>query len=411
MSVKLQKILAEIGMGSRRGMEQVISAGRVRINSRVAKLGDRANPGDKIYVDNKFVTQVSMDKPACRVLAYNKPDGEICSRNDPDGRPSVFEALPIIPDSRWVSVGRLDINTTGLILFTNDGELANRLMHPSHVIEREYSVRVFGEISPEIIEKLSKGVELSDGMAAFDKISFVGGEGINRWYNVVLHEGRNREVRRIFEAVGLRVSRLIRIRYGNLTLSRSLSRGEWEELSLSEVNYLRHMVDLPDETEAVRQFRNPSKDSPYGKGRKSRSSPLEQRRFREDDDAHESSRRSRRSDEGSEGRKPLPHRPGWRDGDDTERSSWSKRRPSSRGSERSGSRSSESRKYSFDLDENVEKRHSRPERSSFGGKSGSEHSGHWHRPSSGKAPRRPGDRFRGRQDDGHSRRTYRKDGD
>ena len=252
MSVKLQKILAEIGMGSRRGMEQVISAGRVRINSRVAKLGDRANPGDKIYVDNKFVTQVSMDKPACRVLAYNKPDGEICSRNDPDGRPSVFEALPIIPDSRWVSVGRLDINTTGLILFTNDGELANRLMHPSHVIEREYSVRVFGEISPEIIEKLSKGVELSDGMAAFDKISFVGGEGINRWYNVVLHEGRNREVRRIFEAVGLRVSRLIRIRYGNLTLSRSLSRGEWEELSLSEVNYLRHMVDLPDETEAVR---------------------------------------------------------------------------------------------------------------------------------------------------------------
>lgn len=207
------------------------------------------------------------------------------------------------------------------------------------------------------------------------------------------------------------MSRLIRIRYGNLTLSRSLSRGEWEELSLSEVNYLRHMVDLPDETEAVRQFRNPSKDSPYGKGRKSRSSPLEKRRFREDDDAHESSRRSRRSDEGSEGESLSRTGQAGVTGDDTERSSWSKRRPSSRGSERSGSRSSESRKYSFDLDENVEKRHSRPERSSFGGKSGSEHSGHWHRPSSGKAPRRPGDRFRGRQDDGHSRRTYRKDGD
>ena len=393
MSVKLQKILAEIGMGSRRGMEQVISSGRVRINNRIAKLGDRASPGDKIYVDGKFVTEVSRDKPVCRVLAYNKPDGEICSRSDPEGRPSVFEALPIIPDSRWVSVGRLDINTTGLILFTNDGELANRLMHPSHVIEREYSVRVFGEISDEILEKLRKGVELSDGMAAFDKITFVGGEGINRWYNVVLHEGRNREVRRIFEAVGLRVSRLIRIRYGTLTLSRSLSRGSWEELSLSEVNYLRHMVDLPDETEAGREFRSTSKDSPYGKGRRSRYSPLEKRRFRDESGDPEKGRTRRRRDD-SEQSAPGEH----------------KRKPLSRSDDRRSPRKPDSRKYSFDLDEAPEKRHSGSARGSFGGRSDSARSGHWHRPAAGKRPQRPGSPYRGRSDDAHPR-SYRKDRD
>ena len=251
MSEKLQKVLARAGHGSRREIEAVISAGRVSVDGKVATLGDRVdmNAALKIRIDGHLVRVAESATQVCRVLAYYKPEGELCTRNDPEGRPTVFDRLPRLNGARWIAVGRLDVNTCGLLLFTTDGELANRLMHPSREVEREYAVRVFGQIDDAKIRQLSLGVQLEDGPAAFKTLKFGGGEGLNQWYNVTLTEGRNREVRRLWEAVGVQVSRLIRVRYGDIPLPKGLPRGGYTEMDLTSVNYLRQLVGMPDETE------------------------------------------------------------------------------------------------------------------------------------------------------------------
>lgn len=244
MSEKLQKVLARVGLGSRRYMEEVIAAGRVSINGKVAQVGERIEPADELRIDGRKVQFQIEDEIRRRVLIYYKPEGEICSRNDPESRPTVFEQLPSIPGDRWVMVGRLDINSSGLLLFTNDGELANRLMHPSNEIEREYAVRVMGEVTPQIKKNMTQGVVLDDGPAKFESFSEIGGEGINRWYQVVVKEGRNREVRRIFESQGLKVSRLLRTRYGTVILPRELRTGRWIELDKNDIDNLTKSVEL-----------------------------------------------------------------------------------------------------------------------------------------------------------------------
>ncbi|MCB5226110.1 23S rRNA pseudouridine(2605) synthase RluB [Alishewanella sp. 16-MA] len=251
MSEKLQKVLARAGVGSRREMEDWISRGRVSVDGKPATLGDRVEPTQAIRVDGHPVQIASEEQQICRVLAYHKPEGEICSRTDPEGRPTVFSRLPNIKGARWIAIGRLDINTSGLLLFTTDGELANRLMHPKFEVEREYAVRVFGEINDAMIQRLRTGVELEDGKANFKKIKALPGEGINRWFHVVLTEGRNREVRRMWESQGAVVSRLIRVRYGDLLLPKHLPAGGYAEYPLDEVNYLRKLVHMPAETQTL----------------------------------------------------------------------------------------------------------------------------------------------------------------
>jgi len=232
---RLQKLLAAAGYGSRREIETWISAGRLRLNGALAKLGDRAAPGDRIELDGKpLALRAAAAQP--RVLLYHKPDGEMVTRSDPEGRPTVFQRLPAIPGGKWVAVGRLDINTAGLLLLTDSGDLANRLMHPRYEVEREYAVRVLGGLRPEERAQLLGGVELEDGRARFDKLEPSGAaEGANRWYRVVLREGRNREVRRLFEALGRKVSRLLRVRYGSVELPRDLRPGRWIELDANSV--------------------------------------------------------------------------------------------------------------------------------------------------------------------------------
>ena len=244
MSEKLQKVLARVGLGSRRYMEEVIAAGRVSVNGQVAQVGERIEPGDELRIDGRKVQFQIEDEIRRRVLIYYKPEGEICSRNDPEQRPTVFDNLPAIANDRWVMVGRLDINSTGLLLFTNDGELANRLMHPSNEIEREYAVRVMGEVTPQLKNNMLRGVVLDDGPAKFESFSEIGGDGINRWYQVVVKEGRNREVRRIFESQGLKVSRLLRTRYGTVILPRELRTGRWMELDKNDIDNLAKAVEL-----------------------------------------------------------------------------------------------------------------------------------------------------------------------
>ena len=258
MTEKLQKLLANYGLGSRREMEKWIEQGRVSVDGKVATLGDRAAATDQIRVDGRVISGLSQPSN-CRVLMYNKPEGELCSRNDPEGRPTVFDRLPMIKPGRWIAVGRLDINTCGLLLFTNDGELANRLMHPSHEVEREYAVRVFGDVNTAHLKALKHGVELEDGLAKFNDIKArpKEDESLNQWFNVTLSEGRNREVRRLWESQGLQVSRLIRVRYGELDLKKRLPQGAWLELGLDDINALREMVKLSPETESkVNERRN-----------------------------------------------------------------------------------------------------------------------------------------------------------
>ncbi len=226
---KLHKVLAEAGMGSRRDMEELIIAGRVSVNGEPAHIGQRILPADQVRINGKLVQRKVSTRPP-RVLVYHKPAGEIVSTSDPEGRATVFDRLPPMKTGKWLAVGRLDFNTEGLLLFTTSGDLANRLMHPRYGIEREYAVRTLGELEEGMRQKLLSGVELDDGPANFNKIINGGGEGANRWYRVIISEGRNREVRRMFESVGLTVSRLIRTRYGAMTLPASLKRGRWEEL-------------------------------------------------------------------------------------------------------------------------------------------------------------------------------------
>ncbi|MDK6079863.1 23S rRNA pseudouridine(2605) synthase RluB [Massilia varians] len=235
---KLHKVLAEAGLGSRRDMEELIVAGRVSVNGEPAHIGQRILPTDAVRINGKLIQRkVNNNKPP-RVLVYHKPAGEIVSHDDPEGRPSVFDRLPNMKTGKWLAVGRLDFNTEGLLLFTTSGDLANRLMHPRYNIDREYAVRTLGELEEGMRQKLLAGVELDDGVASFSKVQDGGGEGINKWYRVVIGEGRNREVRRMFEAVGLTVSRLIRTRYGAMTLPTGLKRGRWEELQENDVRAL-----------------------------------------------------------------------------------------------------------------------------------------------------------------------------
>jgi len=239
---RIQKLLAAAGFGSRREIEAWISAGRITVHGRAAQLGDRAAPGDAIELDGKRIElRPASSEP--RVIAYHKPVGEMVTRKDPEGRRTVFERLPQMPGRRWVAIGRLDLNSSGLLLFTDSGELANQLMHPRHAIEREYAVRISGELSREMQERLLTGIELEDGPARFERIE--AGEksaGANRWYRVMLREGRNREVRRMFDAVGLQVSRLLRIRMGSVRLPREVKPGRWVELTKSEIQELRSVV-------------------------------------------------------------------------------------------------------------------------------------------------------------------------
>ncbi|MDG4561519.1 MAG: pseudouridine synthase [Candidatus Competibacter sp.] len=241
MTERLQKFLARMGLGSRRQIEDWIRQGRITVNGVPAQLGASVNGAEKIGIDGKLI-QVRAFGQQRRVLAYYKPVGEIASRHDPEGRTTIFEHLPPLRDGRWIVVGRLDLNTQGLLLITNDGELANRLMHPSSQVEREYAVRVLGEVTPDMLKRLREGVPLEDGLARFDEIREAGGEGANHWYHVVLKEGRNREVRRLWESQGVAVSRLTRVRFGPVTLRRGLHPGHWDELDEERMTELLQAV-------------------------------------------------------------------------------------------------------------------------------------------------------------------------
>ena len=243
---RLHKVLAACGFGSRRAMEEMILAGRITVNRMPAEIGQKVSPGDEVRINGEIV-KVRFAEPRARVLIYHKPSGEIVTRDDPEGRATVFEKLPSIGNGKWINVGRLDYNTEGLLLFTNSGELANRLMHPRYEVDREYAVRVMGRLSEEQQQKLLSGVTLEDGVARCQSVEDGGGDedASNHWYRVVLREGRNREVRRIFEALGVMVSRLIRTRYGVVAMPTAIKRGEWLELETPAVDALVESAGLP----------------------------------------------------------------------------------------------------------------------------------------------------------------------
>jgi 23S rRNA pseudouridine2605 synthase len=241
---RIQKVLAHAGLGSRREIEEWIKNGEVRVNGNVAKLGDRWRSGDLLTFRGRAVNVEKRMRAPTRVLIYHKPTGELVSRRDPEGRPVVFTQLPRLEVGRWIAIGRLDINTQGLLLVTNNGELANRLMHPAQQIEREYAVRVLGQVGDELLERLHKGVELEDGPARFESIEAAGGEGANRWFHVTLREGRNRVVRRLWESQNIAVSRLIRIRFGSILLPARLKARTFSELEPAQLNELMASVGL-----------------------------------------------------------------------------------------------------------------------------------------------------------------------
>lgn len=244
---RLHKVLAEAGLGSRRALEERISQGQVMVNGEVAQLGSSVRSGDRIELDGRsFVVSARSQPP--RVLIYNKPEGEVCTREDPDGRPTVFDNLPPLKGARWINVGRLDINTTGLLLLTTDGELANALMHPSREVVREYICRIHGDVDERSLKQLSDGVMLEDGPARFDQIERIGSSDSHAWFRVALHEGRNREVRRMWDALGFQVSRLKRVRYGSISLPRVLKRGHSEELPAAAVERLCSELNLANDS-------------------------------------------------------------------------------------------------------------------------------------------------------------------
>jgi 23S rRNA pseudouridine2605 synthase len=267
---KVHKVLAAAGLGSRREMEELIRAGKVKVNGAMALLGMRVQPGDVIRVGKRQVT-VRDSSRLPRIIVYHKPEGEIVSHDDPQGRPSVFEKLPPMRRGKWLAVGRLDYNTSGLLVFTTSGELCNRLMHPRYEVEREYAVRIIGKLAEEHLKQLKKGVRLEDGMARFDVIEERGGRGLNNWYRVVLREGRNRIVRRMFDAAGFRVSRLMRVRFGIVSLPFGLRRGTWREVDETQTativdwsNTLLHPpeVEPPESPRSPFQRPNPPRPNP-----------------------------------------------------------------------------------------------------------------------------------------------------
>ncbi|MDQ1302698.1 MAG: Pseudouridine synthase [Pseudomonadota bacterium] len=249
MTERLQKVLASAGVASRRVIEQWIGAGRITVNGTVATLGTKVSGRERILVDGKPVPALRKSRPGPRVLLYHKPAGEVCSRSDPEKRPTIFDQLPPLEGSRWINVGRLDIATSGLLLLTTDGTLANALMHPSSGIEREYAVRVQGTVTALTLNVLRQGVELEDGPASFDQVEPAGGEGSNQWFKVVVTEGRNQLVRRAWAAVDCRVSRLIRVRYGPISLPRALRAGQHRLLKEAELNRLYVAAGLRSEDE------------------------------------------------------------------------------------------------------------------------------------------------------------------
>ena len=261
---KLQKVLAQSGVGSRRDIEKMIEDGRIEVNDQVAHIGQRVSFGDRIKLDGKPI-RARITPPPARILAYHKPVGEVVTRDDPEGRPTVFRSLPRLQHGKWMSVGRLDLNTEGLLLFTTSGELANQLMHPRFGVEREYAVRVLGSLDDAARQRLMDGVEIDGQKASFKSISNGLGEGVNQWYRVVIMEGRNREVRKLFDAVGLTVSRLMRVRYGAIVLPRGLRRGVWVELGESDVRAIKSLVGL-DRQEQQGQGQGRGGKGKQGKG-------------------------------------------------------------------------------------------------------------------------------------------------
>jgi 23S rRNA pseudouridine2605 synthase len=259
---KLQKVLARAGLGSRRELEHWIEDGRITVNGVVARLGDRVLPGQDIRVDGQPLSAGARHGTRRRVILYSKPEGQVCTTADPQGRPTVFDHLPVLRNARWIVIGRLDFNTQGLLLFTTDGELANKLMHPSSEIEREYAVRVLGKVDADMLARLRAGVQLDDGPAHFDDIRDAGGEGANHWYHVTLKEGRNREVRRLWEAVGVKVSRLIRVRFGPVTLPRLLRPGRWQELDKETMAALLETVGIQPEVPREHKKHKPVASQP-----------------------------------------------------------------------------------------------------------------------------------------------------
>ena len=257
---RLQKVLAGWGLGSRRAIEQWIEAGEVKVNGEVATLGSRMLPTDRVEIRGQPVRS-RVESFTRRVLMYHKPEGELTTRFDPEGRPTVFESLPPIRDGRWITVGRLDFNTSGLLIVTNDGELANRMMHPSQELLRVYAARIFGDLTPAMIKQLKEGVELEDGVAHFESVEDAGGTGMNHWYHVGLREGRNREVRRMFEAVGVPVSRLIRIQYGDLVLPPRLRPGKWNMLTAEEAEALAVSLAMPSKKSMAEVARDPRRSA------------------------------------------------------------------------------------------------------------------------------------------------------
>jgi 23S rRNA pseudouridine2605 synthase len=259
---RIQKILAQVGIASRRELEEWIKHGRIIINGQTAKLGDRYKEGDRIIVNGRLINIDERLHLPPRMLIYHKPIGEVVSRRDPEGRPIIFSRLPKLEKGRWIAIGRLDINTQGLLLVTNHGELANRLMHPSRQIEREYAVRVLGTVSEELLARLTKGIILEDGPAHFEAIQSAGGEGANHWFHVTLTEGRNRIVRRLWESQGVMVSRLIRVRFGRIILPPHLKAGNYIELPHEQLSSLMETVDLKSELQlSIKQSPSRSKST------------------------------------------------------------------------------------------------------------------------------------------------------
>ncbi len=242
MAERLQKLIATAGYGSRRWAERLFEQGRIEVNNKVAQIGDKCEITDKVKIDGRSIDLERYQEEETKVIILNKQAGVICSNKDEEGRKSVYSLLP--KESRWVMVGRLDLNTSGLLLFTNNGDLANKLMHPSSEIDREYAVRVLGQVENEDIKQLTTGIELEDGFARFDRVTIGGGEGANRWYKVVLKEGRKREVRRLWESLGFKVSRLIRIRFGEIRLPEKLKANQYDYLKPGQVKLLLDSVKL-----------------------------------------------------------------------------------------------------------------------------------------------------------------------